>query len=96
MNDGMSEALSDLDGAEKASRMQAFMMSNPQEAMKILQATQSAGNAYNETGGQREEARSTRLGRSRNTTRSPRRRTNHTKKFVVTGGPLPARSQEFL
>jgi len=57
INDGMSQALANLDGAEKASRMQNFMMSNPQEAMKILQANQSAGNAYNETGGQREEAR---------------------------------------
>ena len=57
INDGLSQALANLDGAEKASRMQTFMMSNPQEAMKILQATQSAGNAYNETGGPREESR---------------------------------------
>ncbi len=32
-----------MDGMEKAQRMQAFMMKNPQEAMKIMQAQQAAG-----------------------------------------------------
>jgi hypothetical protein len=37
------EQFEKMDGMEKSRRMQAFMMKNPQEAMKVMQANQAAG-----------------------------------------------------
>ncbi|HUF22072.1 MAG TPA: hypothetical protein VMP00_15125 [Burkholderiales bacterium] len=43
VNAAAKETFDAMDMSEKAQRMQAFMMQNPQEAMKILQAEQAAG-----------------------------------------------------
>jgi hypothetical protein len=45
INAAAREKFDNMDGMEKAQRMQAFMMKNPQEAMKIMQAQQAAGAA---------------------------------------------------
>jgi hypothetical protein len=43
INDAARERFDKMDMGEKAQRMQAFMMKNPQAAMKMMQAEQAAG-----------------------------------------------------
>ncbi len=45
INTAARERFDNMDGMEKAQRMQAFMMKNPQAAMKMMQAQQAAGTA---------------------------------------------------
>jgi hypothetical protein len=45
VNAAAREKFANMDMTEKAQRMQAFMMKNPQQAMKMLQAEQAAGAA---------------------------------------------------
>jgi hypothetical protein len=45
INEVAKERFDKMDMMEKAQRMQAFMMKNPQEAMKMMQAEQAAGTA---------------------------------------------------
>jgi hypothetical protein len=45
VNAELRQRFDNLDMAEKAQRMQAFMMKNPQQAMKMMQAEQAAGAA---------------------------------------------------
>jgi hypothetical protein len=42
INDGVKALLDSIDGATKARNMQAYMMKNPQEAMKAMQAANAA------------------------------------------------------
>jgi hypothetical protein len=43
INQGIENRLSEIDPEKKASMMQEYMMQNPQEAMKVLQAQQAEG-----------------------------------------------------
>jgi len=44
LNAEIKKSFDAMDGMQKAERMQAYMMKNPQEAMKMMQAMQAAGN----------------------------------------------------
>lgn len=56
-NSEITDQLKEMDGAEKARRMQEYMMKNPQDAMKLMQQNQAAGDSYTGTQLQSEENR---------------------------------------
>jgi len=60
INGNIQEAYSNIDPMEMASRMQQWMMSNPQEAMAYMQAAQAAPAEAQATLGDQEQQRKTR------------------------------------
>jgi len=57
INSELSSRLAKMDAAEKQSRVQSFMMNNPQEAMKLMQRSQAMWTAFADTGVRNEEKR---------------------------------------
>ena len=90
LNAEIKKSFDAMDGMQKAQRMQAYMMKNPQEAMKMMQAMQAAGNTVT-AGVSSANTNNTRLEQELAT-----HKTNFSAALDKTLKPLQARQEEMI
>jgi hypothetical protein len=90
LNAVVKKSFEDMDVTQKAQRMQAYMMKNPQEAMKMMQAMQAAANTVT-AGVSSANTNNTRLEQELAT-----HKTNFSAALDKTLKPLQARQEEMI